>query len=397
MLKNVLSVKTSVRHLSTKRSVWVVTDGGIESTLQAMALGKRLSGSNSICGNLKLKTIVASKKLQMFPTIIQKYIVDYSASKNSVSTDPWYLSFSEGSTKESSYPDYVVSSGLNAVPACIHISKAAKSCFSVYLGYPNIPFVNFSQVILPKYEANAKMAALGPLAKQKNGIITPAPLLDTSFQKTDISNPFFKGKFSAVIVGGHSPDCRWYSEDAVTLADNVKRMIHTLNDNVTIVYTDRTPELVKEKIKKRLEGETAVQIWDSTQEKDTLEKISLYENIVTRSERVILTADLDYATAHAISKNKPVYLAFGGSSRSYLLHFYRWMLDNNLARKLRLDRGAYKSKQVQDPYSYLGQHAPWGNPNRLFQTENTMSFVESEVNALREESITGKRKQIKGQ
>lgn len=64
----------------------------------------------------------------------------------------------------------------------------------VYVGYPGIPFINFDQVVLPKYEANAKMgkrikkngssvlkklitflskAALGPFARQKNGIITP--------------------------------------------------------------------------------------------------------------------------------------------------------------------------------------------------------------------------------
>lgn len=28
---------------------------------------------------------------------------------------------------------------------------------TVYVGYPNIPFINFDQVVLPKYEANAKM------------------------------------------------------------------------------------------------------------------------------------------------------------------------------------------------------------------------------------------------
>lgn len=29
--------------------------------------------------------------------------------------------------------------------------------FIVYVGYPEIPFINFDQVILPKYEANVKM------------------------------------------------------------------------------------------------------------------------------------------------------------------------------------------------------------------------------------------------
>jgi hypothetical protein len=32
----------------------------------------------------------------------------------------------------------------------------------------------------------------------------------------------FKNGYTSVIIGGHSPNCRWYSEDAVTLADNIK-------------------------------------------------------------------------------------------------------------------------------------------------------------------------------
>lgn len=56
-------IKLPVRYSSTltNQKVWVVTDGGIENTLQAMALGKRLAGSNQLSENLKLKTIVSSK------------------------------------------------------------------------------------------------------------------------------------------------------------------------------------------------------------------------------------------------------------------------------------------------------------------------------------------------
>lgn len=32
----------------------------------------------------------------------------------------------------------------------------------------------------------------------------------------------FNQGFTTVVVGGHSPNCRWYSEDAVNLADNIK-------------------------------------------------------------------------------------------------------------------------------------------------------------------------------
>lgn len=46
---------------SKKPNVWVVTDGGIESTLQAMSLGKELAGSTQLSAHFKLKTFRSSK------------------------------------------------------------------------------------------------------------------------------------------------------------------------------------------------------------------------------------------------------------------------------------------------------------------------------------------------
>ncbi|KAI7901913.1 uncharacterized protein BX663DRAFT_436612, partial [Cokeromyces recurvatus] len=262
-------------------NVWVITNGGLESTLQAMALGKHLAGSKELSNTFKLKTITASERLQLFPVVLQKYIINC---------------------------------GQDAIPACFHLSNICSNQkpFTVYVGYPGIPFINFDQVILPKYEANAKMAALGPLAKQKNGIITPAPLLDLvtdTHHELDRRIPIsFKQNFSVVVVGGYSPNCRWYSEDAVSLADNIKRMITRLGDKVILIFTDRTSELVKSKMSKRLLEDdptlnSSIFIWDSTKEQiSTIDKIKLYENMIYYSKRVVLTADLDYVCTHAISK-----------------------------------------------------------------------------------------------
>lgn len=396
-----------VRHLTTRATattpnVWVVTDGGIESTLHAMALGKQLAGSNQLSNTFKLKTIVASKKLQVIPTVLQKYVIGWGASKRKADDTskqlPWYLSTSEESSDDSS-PDYIISSGQDAIPACLYLSNANKDkkCYSVYVGYPGIPFINFDQVILPKYEANAKMAALGPLARQKNGIITLAPLLDIFPNTTPALNKLvpttFKQGYSSVIVGGHHPNCRWYSEDAITLADNIKRMVKNLGDKVVVVFTDRTPDLVKDKISTKLEPvKDSVFIWDSTKQESTSEKINIYESIIQNAQRVVLTADLDYATAHALSKSKPVYVAFGGQARSYLSHFHRWLLDSQLTRKLRLDRNKHKANGVSDPYSYLGDHLAWGNVSKVFQTKSTMAYVKKEIEEIRAEKITGKRR-----
>ncbi|KAG2208467.1 hypothetical protein INT47_010163 [Mucor saturninus] len=370
-----------------------------------MALGKQLAGSNQLSSSFKLKTMVASKKLQVFPAILQKFLVNWSASKHKAGTSndlPWYLSTSDKALDDSK-PDYIVSSGQDAIPACLHLSKANsnRKCFSVYVGYPGIPFINFDQVVLPKYEANAKMAALGPLARQKNGIITPAPLLDTfpgPLPALDQMIPgSFKKGYSAVIIGGHSPICRWYSEDAVTLADNIKRMVRNLGDKVVVVFSDRTPTMVKEKLTQKIEesikdSEESVVIWDSTKQTSTADKINTYESIIQNSQRVVLTADLDYACAHAASKGKPVYIAFNGQARSYLAHFHRWLLDTHLTKKLRLDRTKHKTNEAKDPYSYLGDQTTWGNASREFQMKNTMSYVKKEIEEIREEKVTGKRR-----
>ncbi|KAI9487142.1 MAG: hypothetical protein EXX96DRAFT_614939 [Benjaminiella poitrasii] len=302
-------------------NVWVITDGGLESTLQAMALGKQLAGSNQLSNTFKLKTATSSERLQMLPAILQKYLIDWSASryrgKLSKSRKlPWYLSSKEPLLSEDDLsPDYIITSGQKAIPAGLHLSKSntSRKTFTVHVGYPGIPFINFDQVVLPKYEANAKMAALGPLAKQKNGIITPAPLLDL-FTETDqtltkMIPESFKQNFSSVVIGGHSSICRWYSEDAVSLSNNIKRMITRLGDHVVIIFTDRTPELVKSRMTKQILEDTntniksSVFIWDTTKEPaTTINKLKLYENIIQHSQRVILTADLDYACAHAVSK-----------------------------------------------------------------------------------------------
>lgn len=81
-----------------------------------------------------------------------------------------------------------------------------------------------------------------------------------------------------------------------------------MDEKIVIVYTDRTPQLVKEKMTKRIfetikDHEKSVYIWDSaTLNDNTAEKMNIYESIIHNSQRVVLTADLDYACSHALSK-----------------------------------------------------------------------------------------------
>ncbi|KAI9317434.1 hypothetical protein BX666DRAFT_1857362 [Dichotomocladium elegans] len=240
-------------------SVWVLTDGGLRSTLLGTALGKRL-------GNVELKTIVASKRLQMFPPIVQRYIVDWTSAPL-------------------------------AIPACLTLMQ--QNSYSVYAGFPNIPFLYFDQVVLPKYEAQFKLAKLGPYARQKNMIATNMPLLD-------ISTPHVsKRDHTAVVVGGYSPQCRWYSEDANILAENIRRMVEHFHTKLVVVFTESTTDQVRMEHGRERERERIyyITVWDAmVDSKSAQERMDRYQDIIDHAVRVVVTADLDYATAHAASR-----------------------------------------------------------------------------------------------
>jgi hypothetical protein len=81
-------------------------------------------------------------------------------------------------------------------------------------------------------------------------------------------------------------------------------MVTHLNDRVNVVFTERTPDIVKDKFTKRIEtlpDPSIVTIWDSTRVENIQEKIDKYQEIIQNSKRVVVTADLDYASAHAVA------------------------------------------------------------------------------------------------
>lgn len=84
-------------------------------------------------------------------------------------------------------------------------------------------------------------------------------------------------------------------------------MVQNLGDKIVVVFTDRTPKIVKERLAQKIsesikDSEESVIIWDSTKQTSTIDKINTYESVIQNSKRIVLTADLDYACAHAVSK-----------------------------------------------------------------------------------------------
>lgn len=100
---------------------------------------------------------------------------------------------------------------------------------------------------------------------------------------------------------------------------------------------------------------------------------------------------------NSFSYRKPVYVTFGGQCRGHLLQFQRWLRDQRLTRKLRLDRKhkpSHHQKQppLVDPYSYLGHHPSFAIAAKVFAPA-TMDHVIHELETIRQEKITGKRRQ----
>lgn len=192
-----------------------MTDGGIQSTLSGLALGKRLSGDGTEC---HVKTMVASKcncrcgfllRTVLLTTWFTSFsLVPISSNHSKVSSrlEPktlvryrnWHcdkkvwLFFSDvghrvnlvswakregrewfrGTRSRLCYlqcPEChpcrldgcrtVFQCILGQVPSLLLDIETVpdKSVGPVYVGFPNIPFLYFDQVVLPAYEANAKL------------------------------------------------------------------------------------------------------------------------------------------------------------------------------------------------------------------------------------------------
>lgn len=95
---------------------------------------------------------------------------------------------------------------------------------------------------------------------------------------------------------------------------------------------------------------------------------------------------------------KPIYIAFGGYCTGHLAHFHRWLRDQRLTRKLRLDRKSSSStilstsKENIDSFSYLGQHPPFSIASKVLQSHSILSHVKNEIESTRDEKLTGKRR-----
>lgn len=90
-----------------------------------------------------------------------------------------------------------------------------------------------------------------------------------------------------------------------------------------------------------------------------------------------------------------MYVAFGDRCRSHLLHFHRWAREKHITRKLRLDRSRSSSlrQPYHDPYSYLGEHPAWADGQKVLRVQENLEYVAHELDALRQEKMTGKRRQ----
>ncbi|KAM3580940.1 hypothetical protein VKS41_006388 [Umbelopsis sp. WA50703] len=188
---------------------------------------------------------------------------------------------------------------------------------AVYLGFPDIPFVNFDHVILPKYEVATKLAKLGPLSNQKNytSVMTPLMALNRQPEESTYktlsslsSRAFVESDLplTAFVVGNHNHHCRWYPEDATLVADNIERIINNLGQKVLVIYTDKTAPKIKETInaclKSNADESSVLATCDLSKIEDVEEKCRTYDALLQQCQKAVMTADLDYLVMEAVVK-----------------------------------------------------------------------------------------------
>ncbi|KAI8575232.1 hypothetical protein K450DRAFT_262713 [Umbelopsis ramanniana AG] len=309
-----VTLRLATRNLSTKlgaRTAWLVTDGSLESHKQCTSM------ADLIHAQFQILQIKPNGVFQGLPVIIQKLLVETFPGSRQQGQLPSFLA-NKGENLGGTHPDILITCGRDAIAAALSIkAKDRQSLFSVYLGFPDIPFINFDHVILSKHEAASKLAKLGPLSSQKNYTTISAPLMnlgqqdETSITRrlANLASPEFLNTESPIttyVVGKHHHHCRWYPEDASLVADNIERIMNNLGHRVILVYTDKTEQKVKETIdkvlKKHLDESSLLAQCDLSTIEDAKEKCQTYDALVQAGNQIILTADLDYLVLEAVVK-----------------------------------------------------------------------------------------------
>ncbi|KAJ2960792.1 hypothetical protein NQZ79_g3824 [Umbelopsis isabellina] len=395
-------IATRCRTLSTvsrPRNAWLLTDGSLEAHKQCTSLADHI--------NVHYRTlqIKPNAVFQGLPVILQKLLIDTFPGSGKQGKLPSYLSSNEESVNEP-YPSFLITSGRNAIAGSLFIKSQdrknilSKSVISVYLGFPDIPFGNFDHVILPKYEVATKLAKLGPLSNQKNYTSIMTPLMNLHHQPEEVtskallsfSSPAFVESdlpLTAFVVGNHNHHCRWYPEDASLVADNIERIIKNLDQKVLLIYTDKTAPKIKETIRASLKAHESdspfLATCDLSKIENVEEKCRTYDALLQQCERAVLTADLDYLVMEAVVKRKPVYIAFQDRCSGHLLQIHRWLRESSLTRKLRLNRmRSGLQTESSDPFSYLGNHKPWGDGRKALDLESVWRKVVDTLESLEE-------------
>ncbi|KAH8549335.1 hypothetical protein BGW37DRAFT_114669 [Umbelopsis sp. PMI_123] len=300
-----LALRLVTRTLSSKpgpRTAWLLTDGTLESQKQCTSM------ADLIHAKFKILQIKPNGVFQGLPVILQKLLVETFPGSRKQGHLPSYLS-NNGENVDGTQPDILITAGRDAIAGALSIkAKDRQGIFSVYLGFPDIPFINFDHVILSKHEAATKLAKLGPLSSQKNYTAIAAPPLHLVQQDE---------------VGKHHHHCRWYPEDASLVADNIQRIIDNLGHRVVLVYTDKTEQKVKDNIgnslKKYLDESSQLASCDLSTIENTKEKCDTYDALVQASNQSILTADLDYLVLEAVVRRCIIFIDnYGIMERAFI-------------------------------------------------------------------------------
>jgi hypothetical protein len=265
-----------------KPQIWVLTDGRVGNSNQAVALAEKLGVAYQLkfmeynfLGNLP------NFLLKIYPIHIKKQLLQ-----------SWEIA---------SLPEIIISAGRRTASLANYLKrKSGDKIKIIQIMRPNLSFSQFELVILPEHDKTPREAQnivriIGALNNIQAKMSSGGRDLRINYPKL--------GQFISVIIGGNCKNYNFSDDNATELATILTNITKNLSHTLFISFSRRTPNSAKIIIKNNLPSATI--IYDPVEEKNMPNP---YFGMLAEGDYLISTADSISMCSEAASTGKPVYI-----------------------------------------------------------------------------------------
>ena len=256
----------------SKKNILVLTDGSDGMKSQVIGLGQQISPKiNSI------KTNILFPWNKLIPRILPIYSWIF---KNNLKITP--------------VPDIIISCGRKSVYLSIYLKRKYKKLITIHIQNPKVNFNNFDYIIAPEHDGingHNVINSVGALHRFNKKIIEE--VVDNEFNIP-------KNNLVSVILGGENRHYNFSLKEVNNLISKIKN-IKRINPefSILIIFSRRTTELVRQKIKDKLNNQ--IIIWDQKHQNP-------YTFALKYSSYFIVTSDSTSMISECAFTKKPIYI-----------------------------------------------------------------------------------------